>query len=169
MKNQARHWSHPPTARLRTLAAALCCAGLLGACSVAPSYQVPSTPAPAAFKEAGALWQTAQPNDAIERGEWWQLFGDAQLNHLAAQVQINNQNIAAAAAAVTASGAPGVVSEVERWARGGAVWGRHDTVGSSSAGKDQATVGSSSVGGGDADVAASAVAVAPGSGERAKE
>ena len=100
MKNQARHWSHPSTARLRTLAAALCCAGLLGACSVAPVYQVPSTPAPAAFKEAGALWQTAQPNDAIERGEWWQLFGDAQLNHLAAQVQINNQNIAAAAAAV---------------------------------------------------------------------
>lgn len=89
-----------PVARLRAIAAALCCAGLLAACTVAPVYQVPSTPAPASFKEAGALWQTAQPNDAIDRGEWWQLFGDAQLDALAAQVQIDNQSIAAAAAAV---------------------------------------------------------------------
>ena len=86
--------------RLRALAVALACAGLLGACTVAPVYQVPATPVPASFKEAGALWQTAQPNDALERGEWWSLFGDAQLNQLAAQVQVNNQNIAAAAAAV---------------------------------------------------------------------
>ncbi|MFG5776782.1 efflux transporter outer membrane subunit [Comamonas sp. J-3] len=87
-------------APLRTLAAALCCAGVLSACSVAPVYEVPSTPAPASFKEAGALWQSAQPNDALDRGEWWQLFADEQLNRLAAQVQVNNQNIAAAVAAV---------------------------------------------------------------------
>ena len=87
-------------APLRTLAAALCCAGVLSACSVAPVYQVPSTPAPASFKEAGALWQSAQPNDALDRGEWWTLFADEQLNQLAAQVQVNNQNIAAAVAAV---------------------------------------------------------------------
>ena len=87
-------------APLRTLAAALCCAGVLSACSVAPVYQVPSTPAPASFKEAGALWQSAQPNDALDRGEWWTLFADEQLNELAAQVQVNNQNIAAAVAAV---------------------------------------------------------------------
>jgi NodT family efflux transporter outer membrane factor (OMF) lipoprotein len=86
--------------RLRSLAVALCCAGLLSACSVAPTYQVPATPAPASFKEAGALWQGAQPNDAIDRGDWWTLFADEPLNQLAAQVQINNQNIAAAAAAV---------------------------------------------------------------------
>lgn len=54
---------------LRSLALALCCAGLLSACSVAPVYQVPSTPAPASFKEAGALWQSAQPNDAVDRGD----------------------------------------------------------------------------------------------------
>ena len=85
---------------LRQLAAALCCAGLLSACTVAPVYEVPATPAPASFKEAGALWQSAQPNDAIDRGEWWTLFGDQALNRLAAQVQVNNQNIAVAAAAV---------------------------------------------------------------------
>ncbi|MFA9283385.1 efflux transporter outer membrane subunit [Comamonas sp. SY3] len=85
---------------LRSLALALCCAGLLSACSVAPVYQVPSTPAPASFKEAGALWQSAQPNDAVDRGDWWTLFADEQLNQLAARVQVDNQNIAAAAAAV---------------------------------------------------------------------
>lgn len=85
---------------LRSLVTALCCAGLLSACSVAPIYQVPATPAPASFKEAGALWQSAQPNDGVDRGDWWTLFGDERLNQLAAQVQVNNQNIAAAAAAV---------------------------------------------------------------------
>lgn len=100
MKKQFTNLNAKPLGRLRATAAALCCAGLLGACSVAPVYHVPGTPAPASFKEAGALWQTAQPNDAIDRGEWWQLFGDAPLNALAAQVQVDNQNIAAAAAAV---------------------------------------------------------------------
>ncbi len=104
MKPQFEHASPRANAlgakALRTLAFALCCAGMLSACSVAPVYEVPSTPAPASFKEAGALWQGAQPNDAIDRGEWWALFGEAQLNQLAAQVQVNNQNIAAAAAAV---------------------------------------------------------------------
>ena len=93
-----RECFHPM--RLRQLAAALCCAGLLSACTVAPVYEVPATPAPASFKEAGALWQSAQPNDAIDRGEWWTLFGDQELNRLAGQVQVNNQNIAVAAAAV---------------------------------------------------------------------
>ncbi len=72
----------------------------LAACSVAPPYQRPDIAAmPAAFKEAGALWQPAQPADAIDRGEWWTLFQDEDLNRLAAQVQLSNQNIAAAVAA----------------------------------------------------------------------
>ncbi len=72
----------------------------LTACSVAPVYERPALPAmPAAFKEAGALWQPAQPADAIDRGDWWTLFQDDELNRLAAQVQLSNQNIAAAVAA----------------------------------------------------------------------
>lgn len=72
----------------------------LAACSVAPVYERPALPAmPAAFKEAGALWQPAQPADAIDRGDWWTLFQDDELNRLAAQVQLSNQNIAAAVAA----------------------------------------------------------------------
>jgi len=87
---------------------AVCLGALLplAACSVAPVYQRPEVAAlPAAYKEAGpvsaagALWQPAQPADAIDRGDWWTLFEDDDLNRLAAQVQLSNQNIAAAVAA----------------------------------------------------------------------
>jgi NodT family efflux transporter outer membrane factor (OMF) lipoprotein len=86
-----------PTRRLTNLAACLLAAGLLGACAVGPAYQVPATPQPAAFKEGGP-WQVAAPADALERGPWWTLFNDAQLNELAARVRIDNQNVAVAVA-----------------------------------------------------------------------
>ena len=54
---------------------------------------------PSSFKEAGATWAPAAPADALDRGPWWELFGDAELNRLAEQVQLSNQNIAAAVAA----------------------------------------------------------------------
>lgn len=74
-------------------------AAALAACSVAPVYQPPAMPMPVAFKEAGATWLPAAPADALARGDWWTLFGDEELNRLAAQVQLSNQNIAAAVAA----------------------------------------------------------------------
>ncbi len=54
---------------------------------------------PAVFKEAGATWAPAAPADALDRGAWWEMFGDAELNRLSEQVQLSNQNIAAAVAA----------------------------------------------------------------------
>ncbi len=93
----------PPFAFRAPRALRAACLGALlplAACSVAPVYERPALPAmPAAFKEAGALWQPAQPADAIDRGDWWTLFQDDELNRLAAQVQLSNQNIAAAVAA----------------------------------------------------------------------
>ncbi|MDA8457230.1 efflux transporter outer membrane subunit [Acidovorax sp. GBBC 3334] len=95
----------PARSALACAARRACMAALLPlsltACSVAPVYQPPvlATPVPAAFKEAGALWQPAAPADAVPRGDWWTLFGDDDLNRLAAQVQVSNQNIAAAVAA----------------------------------------------------------------------
>ena len=77
--------------------------GITG-CAVGPRYQVPSAPTAAAFKEAptdGALWLPAAPADALDRGDWWTLFGDPDLDRLAAQVTISNQNVAAAVAAYT--------------------------------------------------------------------
>jgi NodT family efflux transporter outer membrane factor (OMF) lipoprotein len=88
--------------RLRARSLAVAVGLAVAGCAVAPPYQVPSTPAPAAFKEAptnGALWLPAAPADALERGDWWTLFGDAELDRLASQVTVSNQNVAAAVAA----------------------------------------------------------------------
>jgi NodT family efflux transporter outer membrane factor (OMF) lipoprotein len=77
---------------------AVVAAAFVAGCSVSPTYQVPATPAPAAFKEMQG-WVPAAPADALERGPWWTLFGDPVLNELAASVQVSNQNVAAAVAA----------------------------------------------------------------------
>ena len=74
----------------------------LPACTVGPPYQRPSAPAPAAFKEtpsADSTWFPAAPADTLERGPWWQLFGDPVLTGLVEQVEVSNQNVAAAVAA----------------------------------------------------------------------
>ncbi|HWI10708.1 MAG TPA: efflux transporter outer membrane subunit [Burkholderiaceae bacterium] len=91
-----------PTLRTRPWLLPIATAAALSACAVGPDYERPSAAAPAAFKEAppGAPgWFPAAPADTLERGPWWELFGDAQLNRLAAQVEVSNQNVAAAVAA----------------------------------------------------------------------
>jgi NodT family efflux transporter outer membrane factor (OMF) lipoprotein len=76
---------------------------LLSACTtIAPTYERPTAAAPAAFKEApvaGSTWFPAAPADALDRGPWWQLFGDPILSKLVEQVEVSNQNVAAAVAA----------------------------------------------------------------------
>jgi NodT family efflux transporter outer membrane factor (OMF) lipoprotein len=70
---------------------------VLAGCATGPAYHTPSAPLSAEFKEAQG-WQPAAPADLLEKGPWWELFGDATLNELARQVEVNNQNVAAAAA-----------------------------------------------------------------------
>ncbi len=81
------------TLRLTPVAFAL----LLCGCAVGPKYEVPTAVSPAVFKEAEG-WTAAAPADALERGPWWTLFNDPILNELAASVEVNNQNVALAAA-----------------------------------------------------------------------
>ena len=74
----------------------------LAACTMGPVYQRPQVAAPAAFKEAPSAdsnWFPAAPADTLDRGPWWQLFGDPALDALAEQVEVSNQNVAAAVAA----------------------------------------------------------------------
>jgi NodT family efflux transporter outer membrane factor (OMF) lipoprotein len=78
---------------------------LLGACNVGPQYVKPSAPVPPAYKETGASnvtgeWKQAQPADTASRGKWWEAFHDPELNALEEKLDISNQNVAAAAAAV---------------------------------------------------------------------
>jgi NodT family efflux transporter outer membrane factor (OMF) lipoprotein len=74
-------------------------AALLSGCMVGPDYVRPSAPAPVpdGYREM-AGWKRAEPRDAIERGRWWEMFGDPELNALAARVEISNQNIRVAEA-----------------------------------------------------------------------
>ena len=75
----------------------LATAACLGGCAVGPTYQRPTTPEPAAFKEASG-WVQATPADGHERGPWWSLFNDPVLSELVASVEVSNQNVAAATA-----------------------------------------------------------------------
>jgi NodT family efflux transporter outer membrane factor (OMF) lipoprotein len=87
---------------LTRVAAPLVTAFALAGCATAPPYQAPSAPVPASYREApveGAVWLPAAPPDALDRGDWWTLFGDPDLSGLAAQVTVSNQNVAAAVAA----------------------------------------------------------------------
>ncbi len=48
---------------------------LLAGCNLAPPYKAPpTTETPAVYKEAGD-WQTATPQDTLERGPWWEIYG----------------------------------------------------------------------------------------------
>jgi len=70
---------------------------------VGPKYMKPSAPIAPGYKEVNpdaykenATWQVAQPADVASRGEWWKIFGDAELNALEPQVAANNQDLKAA-------------------------------------------------------------------------
>jgi outer membrane protein TolC len=75
---------------------------LLAGCRVGPKYQVPPATAqapPATYKESTTNfpiadgWKVAQPQDAMLRGKWWEIYNDPELNTLEDQLNINNQNI----------------------------------------------------------------------------
>lgn len=67
---------------------------------VGPHYSKPAAPAPPAYKEVRPDWKTAQPNDQVVRGKWWEIFQDTQLNTLEEQISVSNQNLKAAQAQV---------------------------------------------------------------------
>jgi len=70
---------------------------MLTGCMVGPDYHRPKQSMPLAFKEAKG-WQQAQPQDSVQKGEWWQVYQDPQLNQLLSQVAVSNQNVAMYAA-----------------------------------------------------------------------
>ena len=85
------------------LAALLSLAGLVTGCNFAPHYVKPTVATPAAFREmtpaqaaATEGWKTAEPNDDALRGQWWEMFGDTNLNALESQVAVSNQTVVAA-------------------------------------------------------------------------
>ncbi len=70
---------------------------LLAGCTVGPDYVRPSAAAPVQYREAKG-WKVAEPRDDVLRGAWWEMFNDPRLNEFENQVDITNQNLAAAEA-----------------------------------------------------------------------
>jgi NodT family efflux transporter outer membrane factor (OMF) lipoprotein len=77
----------------------------LEGCTVGPKYVKPTVPStstykeepPASFKESDQ-WQPAHPGDQAGRGNWWEVFGDPQLNRLEEQIASSNQSLKVAEA-----------------------------------------------------------------------
>jgi NodT family efflux transporter outer membrane factor (OMF) lipoprotein len=68
-------------------------------CAIGPNYLRPAVQSSPAYREPPPSgWTTAQPNDAMARGQWWRVFNDSVLNALEEQVSISNQNVLAAEA-----------------------------------------------------------------------
>ncbi|HVC89350.1 MAG TPA: TolC family protein, partial [Acidobacteriaceae bacterium] len=84
--------------KLSVWGAALLSYALTG-CTVGPKYHPPKTQAPTVYKETPApqpgagIWTPAQPQDAMLRGNWWEVFHEPELNALEDQLNINNQTI----------------------------------------------------------------------------
>jgi NodT family efflux transporter outer membrane factor (OMF) lipoprotein len=83
---------------------------VLAACNFAPHYDPPKTTPAAAYKEAvpggdaaAQGWKIAEPRDAALRSNWWESYGDQQLNELESRVVISNQTIIAAEASYRAA------------------------------------------------------------------
>ena len=82
------------------LSPAICLLLLLTGCMVGPKYQKPPVPMAPAYKEPppdsykeSDEWKTSHPNAASLRGNWWEIFGDAQLNALEEQLTVSNQDL----------------------------------------------------------------------------
>ena len=73
-------------------------------CGVGPKYVRPPVEIPSAYKEIpqsaakeSEIWQTTQPRDGTNRGNWWKVYNDPQLNELEEKASSSSQEIAAAA------------------------------------------------------------------------
>jgi NodT family efflux transporter outer membrane factor (OMF) lipoprotein len=94
-----------PELKIRTAlsfaAGTLALFALLSGCHVGPYYHAPAPTAVAApnFKESTINfhdadgWKVASPQDAMLRGNWWEVFKDPELNALEEQLNINNENL----------------------------------------------------------------------------
>lgn len=74
---------------------------VLAGCTVGPKYHPPAPPQikAANYKESTLNfqdqpgWKVASPQEAMLRGNWWEVFHEPELNTLEDQLNIDNQNI----------------------------------------------------------------------------
>ena len=65
---------------------------VLTGCTVGPDYKRPDAPPAVAFKEL-AGWKISQPADAMDKGNWWSVYHDPELDRLESMVEVSNQTV----------------------------------------------------------------------------
>lgn len=71
---------------------------IFSACKLGPDYKRPYAPIPCQYKEMPKGWKRAEPQDCCDKGPWWEVFNDPNLNALEAKLNISNETINAAVA-----------------------------------------------------------------------
>jgi NodT family efflux transporter outer membrane factor (OMF) lipoprotein len=61
-------------------------------CMVGPDYRKPEAPPSTGFKELSG-WKATQPADAIDKGAWWSVYHDPELDRLEQMVVVSNQTV----------------------------------------------------------------------------
>ncbi len=79
--------------RFTLVASALALAG----CAVGPDYKRPVADLPVAWK-LEPPWRAGAPADGADKGDWWKVFGDAQLDALEQRAATDSPTLAIAAA-----------------------------------------------------------------------
>jgi multidrug efflux system outer membrane protein len=79
------------------LVAATLVFGLAG-CAVGPNYSRHAAPTPVAYNGETNAWKIAEPSANLPKGNWWEIFGDPELNALEADSAAANQELKAAVA-----------------------------------------------------------------------
>ncbi len=77
---------------MKRLNVVLCVLPALAGCMVGPDYKRPDAPVPPAFKE-NIGWKPGQPRDDIEKGAWWSVYDDPELDRLERMVDVSNQTV----------------------------------------------------------------------------
>jgi outer membrane protein, multidrug efflux system len=72
--------------------AALFCAFVIGGCTVGPNYKKPDATVAAKW-DVEQPWRESAPKDAFDKGEWWKVFNDDDLNSFESQAIAENQTI----------------------------------------------------------------------------
>ena len=65
---------------------------LVGCVTVGPDYKKPDAASPPAFKELQG-WKPATPAETADKGAWWSVYHDPELDRLERMVEVSNQTV----------------------------------------------------------------------------
>jgi NodT family efflux transporter outer membrane factor (OMF) lipoprotein len=78
--------------KLAPAASALALCVFASGCMVGPDYSKPDAPMSEQFKELNG-WKPVQPQDDTDKGVWWAIYHDPELDRLMRKVEISNQTV----------------------------------------------------------------------------